>query len=277
MPKSTPSKTPTGDTDTGGQGCAEQEQVNMEATPSEEVATQVAAQVVEDVESSSSENNSEPQQKPACSEAKIDQLDRNKEPSTPEGSPAKMSSENEDKSLAKVNRKTIPHEIGDDKEEAPINEEKEEEMNKSKRVSGQGTERQKENRTPPPKTKKFHNIRAVSTPQANKTMMASNVTLAIDESLELSRITVLSPPSIVNGEVSKRSSRSGAQSKKDDTEAVSFRFRRGSKDMFEELVEVGKTNKEAPKAKKELVEVGKTNKEAPKEKKRKTSEGEKGG
>jgi len=133
-------------------------------------------------------------------------------------------------------------------------------LNKSKRVSGQGVERQKENRTPPPKTKKFHNIRAVSTPQANKTMMASNVTLAIDESLELSRITVLSPPSIVNGEVSKRSSRSGAQSKKDDTDAVSFRFRRGSKDMFEELVEVGKINKEAPK-----------------EKKRKTSEGEEGG
>ena len=62
-------------------------------------------------------------------------------------------------------------------------------------------------------------------------------------------------------QVSKRSSRSGgAQSKKDDTDAVSFRFRRGSKDMFEELVEVGKTNKEAPK-----------------EKKRKTSEGEEGG
>ena len=82
-------------------------------------------------------------------------------------------------------------------------------------------------------------------------------------------------------QVSKRSSRSGAQSKKDDTDAVSFRFRRGSKDMFEELVEVGKTNKE----------VGKTNKEAPKEntnkeaskektnkeKKRKTSEGGEGG
>ena len=69
-------------------------------------------------------------------------------------------------------------------------------------------------------------------------------------------------------QVSKRTSRSGgAQSKKDDTDAVSFRFRRGSKDMFEELVEVGKTNKE----------VGKTNKEAPKEKKRKTSEGEEGG
>ena len=74
-------------------------------------------------------------------------------------------------------------------------------------------------------------------------------------------------------QVSKRTSRSGgAQNKKDDTDAVSFRFRRGSKDMFEELVEVGKTNKEAPKEK-----MGKTNKEAPKEKKRKTSEGEEGG
>ena len=77
----------------------------------------------------------------------------------------------------------------------------------------------------------------------------------------------------IMNQVSKRS-RSGAQSKKDDTDAVSFRFRRGSKDMFEELVEVGKTNKEAPKEN--------TNKEAPKEKtnkekKRKTSEGEEGG
>ena len=63
----------------------------------------------------------------------------------------------------------------------------------------------------------------------------------------------------IMNQVSKRS-RSGAQSKKDDTDAVSFRFRRGSKDMFEELVEVGKTNKESPK-----------------EKKRKTSEGEEGG
>ena len=76
-------------------------------------------------------------------------------------------------------------------------------------------------------------------------------------------------------QVSKRSSRSGgAQSKKDDTDAVSFRFRRGSKDMFEELVEVGKTNKEAPKGKTNKEE---TNKEALKEKKRKTSEGEEGG
>ena len=136
----------------------------MEATPSEEVAAQVA----EDMESFSPENNSEPQQKPACSQAKIDQLDRNKEPSTPEDPPAKVLSENEDKSLAKVNRETTPHEVGDEKEEAPIAEEEEEGLNKSKRVSGQGVERQKENRTPPPKTKKFHNIRAVSTPQVTE-------------------------------------------------------------------------------------------------------------
>ena len=135
----------------------------MEATPSEEVA----AQVVEDMESFSPENNSEPQQKPACSQAKIDQLDRNKEPSTSEGTPAKVPSENEYKSLAKVNRKTTPHEVGDQKEVGPIAEEEEGGMNKSKRVSGQGVEWQKENRTPPPKTKKFHNIRAVSTPQVS--------------------------------------------------------------------------------------------------------------
>ena len=132
----------------------------MEATPSEEVAAQVA----EDMESFSPENNSEPQQKPACSAAKIDQLVSNKEPSTPESTPAKLPNEMEDKSLAKVNRETTPHEVGDEKEEAPIEEER---MNKSKRVSGQGVERQKENRTPPPKTKKFHNIRAVSTPQVS--------------------------------------------------------------------------------------------------------------
>merc|ERR1740123_2076236 len=120
-------------------------------------------------------------------------------------------------------------------------------MNKSKRVSGQGMERQKENRTPRSKTKRFHNIRAVSTPQANKTVLASNVTLAINETLELSSITVLSPPSTVAGEVTKRPSRISADSKKDDTDAVSFRFRRGSKDMFEELVE---NNKESVKDRK---------------------------
>ena len=98
----------------------------------------------------------------------MDQLVRNKEPSTPEDTPAKMPNEMEDKSLAKVNRETTPHEVGDEKEEAPIAEEEEEGLNKSKRVSGQGVERQKENRTPPPKTKKFHNIRAVSTPQVTE-------------------------------------------------------------------------------------------------------------
>ena len=159
--KTNPSRSPTGDTDTGAQGCAEQKQVNMEVTPSEEVAAQVA----EDMESSPPENNLEPQQKPACSAAKIDQLVSNKEPSTPESTPAKLPNEMEDKSLAKVNRETTPHEVGDEKEEAPIEEER---MNKSKRVSGQGVERQKENRTPPPKTKKFHNIRAVSTPQVTE-------------------------------------------------------------------------------------------------------------
>ena len=124
--------------------------------------------MVEDMESFSPENNSEPQQKPACSQAKIDQLDRNKEPSTSEGTPAKVPNEMEDKSLAKVDVETTPHEVGDEKEEAPIAEEEEERLNKSKRVSGQGVERQKENRTPPPKTKKFHNIRAVSTPQVTE-------------------------------------------------------------------------------------------------------------
>ena len=38
-------------------------------------------------------------------------------------------------------------------------------------------------------------------------------------------------------QVTKRPSRSSANSKRDDTDAVSFRFRRGSKDMFEELVD----------------------------------------
>ena len=58
----------------------------------------------------------------------------------------------------------------EDKEVRDIEEEGEEEgMNKSKRVSGQGMERQKENRTPRSKTKRFHNVRAVSTPQVSPT------------------------------------------------------------------------------------------------------------
>merc|ERR1719447_1500916 len=114
----------------------------MEASSQE-----VAAQVAEDMESSPPENNSEPQQKPACSQAKIDQLDRNKEPSTSEDSPAKVPSENEDKSLAKVNRKTTLHEDEKEEKEAPIAEEEEEEgLNRSKRVSGQGMETRRRRR-----------------------------------------------------------------------------------------------------------------------------------
>ena len=64
----------------------------------------------------------------------------------------------------------LPEEMPQDKEDVDPEEEGEEEgMNKSKRVSGQGMERQKENRTPRTKTKRFHNIRAVSTPQVSST------------------------------------------------------------------------------------------------------------
>ena len=52
-------------------------------------------------------------------------------------------------------------------------------------------------------------------------------------------------------QVTKRPSRSGVNSKQDDTDAVSFRFRRGSKDMFEELVD---NNKEAVKDRKRKTE-----------------------
>ena len=58
-------------------------------------------------------------------------------------------------------------EMPQDEEDKDIEEGEEEGMNKSKRVSGQGMERQKENRTPRSKTKRFHNIRAVSTPQVS--------------------------------------------------------------------------------------------------------------
>ena len=53
--------------------------------------------------------------------------------------------------------------------------------------------------------------------------------------------------------MTKRPSRSSAGSKKDDTDAVSFRFRRGSKDMFEELVD---DNKEATKDRKRKKTLG---------------------
>ena len=58
---------------------------------------------------------------------------------------------------------------------------------------------------------------------------------------------------ILYHQVTKRPSRSSAGSKKDDTDAVSFRFRRGSKDMFEELVD---DNKEATKDRKRKKTLG---------------------
>ena len=110
-----------------------------------------------------------------------------------------------------------------------------EELNKSKRVSGQGMERQKENRTPS-KTKKFHAQRAVSTPQANKTVLAGgNLTCFGESQLDLSCITVLSPPSsVVSVEAGARSSRSRGDDT-DATDAVSFRY--GLRGMCREYVD----------------------------------------
>merc|ERR1719470_355704 len=108
-------------------------------------------------------------------------------------------------------------------------------LNKSKRVSGQGMERQKQMKTP--RSRKIHNVRAISTPQVNKTVLGDNVTFLGESVLDLSCITVLSPPSSLNDPDSRRGSTSARN--KDDTDAVSFRFRKGGKDMFEELVDVG--------------------------------------
>ena len=103
---------------------------------------------------------------------------------------------------------------------------------KSKRVSGQGMPRPRT-----PRAKRIHNVRAISTPQASKTVLGDNVTFRQDEStLDLSAITVLSPQSSINVPVSRRNSESQAGNK-DDTDAVSFRFKRGGRDLFEKLVE----------------------------------------
>lgn len=128
-----------------------------------------------------------------------------------------------------------------------------EEQNTSKRVSGQGIQRQKENKTP--RSRKFHNIRAISTPQANKADLASNVTFT-EGSLDvsgisgytvLSGITVLSPPTIRDTSASRRSSRNKDKDDTAATDAVSFKFKKGNKDnKFEKLVvngEDGKTNR----------------------------------
>jgi hypothetical protein len=83
----------------------------------------------------------------------------------------------------------------------------------------------------------MHRLFAISTPQVNKTVLGDNVTFLGESVLDLSCITVLSPPSTLNDPDSRRGSTSARN--KDDTDAVSFRFRKGGKDMFEELVDVG--------------------------------------
>ena len=76
---------------------------------------------------------------------------------------------------------------------------------KSKRVSGQGMERQKHIKTP--RSRRVHNVRAISTPQVNKTVMGDNVTFLGESALNLSAITVLSPPSVVSDPDSTLSAR----------------------------------------------------------------------
>ena len=117
-----------------------------------------------------------------------------------------------------------------------VNEDKEadDDHDKRRRVSGQGTTNPK---TPPPKTKKFHNLRAISTPQVNKTVLGENVTFLGESIMNMSAITVLSPPSSINDPDSRRSSSQVQTRNKDDTDAVSFRFKKGSKDLFDKLVE----------------------------------------
>ena len=85
-----------------------------------------------------------------------------------------------------------------------------------------------------PRSRRLHNIRAISTPQQNKTVLGDNVTFDGESVLDLSSITVLSPPSSLNDPESRRGS---TNSKKDDTDAISFRFKKGGKDMFEKLIE----------------------------------------
>jgi len=109
----------------------------------------------------------------------------------------------------------------------------ESELDKSKRVSGQGMARPKT----PTKTKKFHNLRAISTPQVNKTVLGENVTFLGESVMDLSAITVLSPPSSLNDPDSRRTSSNMTKTtNKDDTDAVSFRFKKGGRDLFEKLV-----------------------------------------
>ena len=120
----------------------------------------------------------------------------------------------------------------DDENDPGEDDAEQDDHDKSKRVSGQGMPRPRT-----PRARRAHNVRAISTPQASKTVLGDNVTFRQDESsLDLSAITVLSPQSSINVPVSRRGSESQAGTK-DDTDAVSFRFKRGGRDMFDKLVD----------------------------------------
>jgi len=121
------------------------------------------------------------------------------------------------------------HEGNDEANE--INKNKDD-LDKSKRVSGQGMPRPRT----PPRNKRQHNLRAISTPQVNKTVLGDNVTFMGDSIMDVSAITVLSPQSVASDADSRPSqrARAGAQ---DDTDAVSFRFKKGGqRDLFDNLV-----------------------------------------
>ena len=162
-----------------------------------------------------------------------EEVEQEQQPTGGEKTTEKESTENES-SEADATDEAVVEEDATDKDATEKG--GDEEAAADKRVSGQGMERQKENRTP--RSRKFHNVRAISTPAHNKTVLAGNVTFMSEAALELSCITVLSPPSAVGVEVTKRPAAAAAD-RTDRTDAVSFRFRRGSKDMFEELVDEG--------------------------------------
>jgi TolA-binding protein len=110
------------------------------------------------------------------------------------------------------------------------------EGDKSKRVSGKGMARYQPPKTP--STRITHNRRAISTPQVNKTVLAGNVTFMGESVLDLSSITVLSPPSSVADPDSRRGSSKSEIQKDDSTasSAVAFKFRKSGKDMFDEII-----------------------------------------
>ena len=131
----------------------------------------------------------------------------------------------------KGSNKDHPHEGNDEANE--INKNKDE-LDKSKMVSGQGMPRPRT----PPRNKRQHNLRAISTPEGNKTVLGDNVTFMAmgDSIMDVSAITVLSPQSFASDADSRPSqrTRAGAQ---DDTDAMSFRFKKGGqRDPFDNLV-----------------------------------------